>query len=296
MPYRNPWLVGALAVAALTGAAAIAPATFLPASTQVETIDTSRLRPAFTDNFDGNRLDPAKWSEAASDQPVTSRTLAGNAERQVYFDPRYLGLGIQPLSVSKGVLTITARPLTGSQRSAVAAAVATLPPDQRHPPLSQLSYSSGRITTLGRFSQKYGYFEIRARFDPGRGLWPAFWLLPANGGWPPEIDVMEALGHDPDTVYATVHSSAAPRQTVTSRLATADGGWHRYGVRWGPQTIDVFVDGEKTGSAQTPRDAHQPMYMIVNLAVGGNWPGYPDAQTKFPATMEVDYVRAWTLR
>ena len=292
---RTPWLIGALAASALGGAALVAPATFRPAFLQAETIDTSRLTPTFFDDFGGGRLDLAKWSQGEPGDPVTSRTLGNNAEHQVYFDPRYLGLGIQPLSFRDGRLTITARRLSAPERTAVAAGVAKLPPDQRFPAFPQLAYSSGRITTLGRFSQMYGYFEIRARFDPGRGLWPAFWLLPSGGGWPPEIDVMEVLGHEPNTVYATVHSTAAPRQTVISQLSGRDDGWHRYGVRWGPETIDVFVDGIKTGSARTPSDAHQPMYMIVNLAVGGNWPGYPDAATKFPATLDVDYVRAWKL-
>ena len=295
MPHRPPSLVAAIAAAALGGAALVTPSALWPSFLQAEAIDTSTLMPSFADEFDGTRLDPTKWPQSAPGDPLTSRTLANNAERQVYFDPRYLGLGIQPVSLRGGMLTITARPLTDREHAAVAAGVAKLPPDQRYPALSQLSYSSGRITTLGRFSQTYGYFEIRARLDPGRGLWPAFWLLPANGGWPPEIDVMEVLGHDPDTVYSTVHSAAVARQTVTSRLKPTDGGWHRYGVRWAPETIDVFIDGIKTGSTQTPGDAHQPMYMIVNLAVGGNWPGFPDAQTKFPATMDVDYVRAWRL-
>lgn len=260
-----------------------------------ETIDTSKLELTFEDEFDGIRLNRSKWTQGEQGDLVTSRTMSGNAERQVYFDPQYLNLGIQPVSVRAGVLRITAQPMTPAQRAAVARQLPLLPPVNQSPVLAELSYSSGRITTQNRFSQRYGYFEVRARFSAGRGLWPALWLLPAAGGWPPEIDIMEALGHDPDTVYATTHSAALPKQTVTTKLRSADDGYHRYGVLWGPETIDVYVDGLKTGSVKTPADAHQPMYFIANLAVGGHWPGYPDAGTRFPATMDIDYVRAWKL-
>lgn len=295
MPHRVKWLFAAAAV--VLGGASVVAMTHGPLlqTAPRETIDTSKFKLSFEENFDSGVLDRRKWSRSAPSDLVTSRTLSSNAERQVYFDPDYLGLGIQPLSFGRGKLTITARPLTPGERAVVAANVDVLPPAHKSPALAALSYSSGRITTLGRFSQKYGYFETRARFDAGRGLWPAFWLLPANGAWPPEIDVLEALGHDPQTVYATMHSSALERQTIISKLTPTDDGYHRYGVLWGPQTIDVYVDGVKTGSTKTPPDAHQPMYMILNLAVGGHWPGYPDAQTKFPATFDVDYVRAWKL-
>jgi len=281
-----------IAALALSLVGSVALAAILPQAPR-ETIDTSRLKPTFVENFEGARLDPKRWTQGDKGDPLTERTIATNAERQVYYSPDWLDLGLQPVAVGGGALTITARPMTAPERAVIAANAARLPGNQRSPALAELGYASGRVMTRDRFAQRYGYFETRVRYSPGRGLWPAVWLLPADRSWPPEIDIMEALGHEPAVAYQTIHSAAQDRQGIKVDLNASDSGYHRYGVMWGPKTIETYVDGVKTGAFKTPADAHKPMYLIVNLAVGGHWPGYPDASTKFPATMDVDYVRAW---
>lgn len=258
-----------------------------------ETIDISQLKLTFADDFNGSLVDHRRWNTGDINNSVEDRTLIGNAEREVYLDPDWLGMYIQPISQADGVLRFTANPLPDHARALVRARVAALPPERRTPVLDALAYSSGRVSTRGRFSQLYGYFEMRARFSAGRGLWPAFWLLPADGSWPPEIDVMEVLGHEPDKVYTTVHSSAMPKQGADTKADPTSDGYHRYGVMWGPATIDFYLDGAKIQSMKTPPDAHKPMYITANLAVGGHWPGDPDASTRFPATMDIDYIHAW---
>jgi beta-glucanase (GH16 family) len=162
---------------------------------------------------------------------------------------------------------------------------------------SPLPYCSGVLTSRTRFFQRYGYFEMRARLPHGRGLWPAFWLLPKGGGWPPEIDVMEVLGHDPATLYASVHWKAQGNESITNKAHTADlsAGFHIYGLSWHPDLLRWYVDGMEVARTSTPPGLDKPMYLLVNLAVGGkkSWPGAPDAGTVFPARMIVDYIRAY---
>jgi beta-glucanase (GH16 family) len=284
-----------LAVAGAVVLLVMGPKLSLQAQQPRETIDTSRLKKTFEDNFDGSEVDHRKWSTGDIGNSIEDRTLVGNAEREVYVDPDWLGMNIQPITQAGGVLRLTANPLPDHARALIRARIAALLPERRSPVLDALAYSSGRVSTRGSFSQRYGYFEMRARFSPGKGLWPAFWLLPADGSWPPEIDVMEVLGHEPDKVYSTIHSKTMPKQGEATKLDPTPDGYHRYGMMWGPATIDVYIDGAKMHSMKTPPDAHKPMYITANLAVGGHWPGDPDASTKFPATMDIDYIRAWQL-
>jgi len=163
-----------------------------------------------------------------------------------------------------------------------------------------LPYTSGLINTYGTFSQTYGYFEISAKVPSGQGLWPAFWLLPQSGNWPPEIDVLELLGHDPSTYYVSAHWTDADGNHAYDTLAHSAGvdlslGFHAYGTMWTAQTITFYLDGEEICSIQTPTGMNEPMYLLAGLAVGGYWPGTPDATTRFPAEFQIDYIRAWAL-
>lgn len=257
------------------------------------------LQPSFVEEFDGERLDLVRWQTSFRHAPgggdnIANRTLTGNRERQLYLDPEFARLGIQPFAVRGGLLSITAKRLPPDSYRALHAAMSHLTAADRAGPIKDVRYSSGIVTTRGSFRQTYGYFEIRARLPKGQGLWPAFWLLPADGGWPPEIDVVEVLGHDQATVYTTVHSKLQPKRGEGVPIADP-AAFHRYGVLWLPERIDFFVDGVKRFTTPTPPDAHKPMYMLANLAVGGFWAGDPDAQTAFPARMDVDYIRAWAL-
>lgn len=208
------------------------------------------------------------------------RTLADNEERQLYVDDTFLSeIGASslpsPFAVDKGLLTITARatPLRFLERLG-------------------LPYMSGMVTTEESFHQTYGYFEINCRMPFGKGLWPAFWLVGLTHDEPLEIDVVEVLEDAPATIYHSIH---APKRDVEWSI-TVDGpdttsGFHSYGVDWRPDRIDFYIDRKKVGSA--PVRLPGPMYMIANVAVGGEWPGNPDAMTVFPASMQIDHIRAY---
>jgi hypothetical protein len=141
------------------------------------------------------------------------------------------------------------------------------------------------------FTQAYGYFEMRAELPKGQGLWPAFWLL---GEQNREIDVLEALGSDTKVSNNAIHSATVPQLGNASFNPYGDG-FHTYGTMWTPQTITFYVDGTPVWQTATPAEMSTPMKMIVNLAVGGNWPGSPNASTPFPAEMKIDYVRVYNL-
>jgi beta-glucanase (GH16 family) len=121
-------------------------------------------------------------------------------------------------------------------------------------------------------------------------VWPAFWLLPADLSWPPEIDVMESVG-DPSRVYVTLHSNAVKAEGT--EVAVSPGDFHTFSVSWTRDQVVWFVDGREVKRMPTPADMHKPMYMLANVAVGGDWAGQPDGSTPFPARMTIDYIRAY---
>jgi beta-glucanase (GH16 family) len=164
-------------------------------------------------------------------------------------------------------------------------------------------YTSARLLSAATFTQTYGRFEARIKIPRGQGIWPAFWMLGTGGGWPDagEIDIMENIGREPNTVYGTVHGpgySGAGGITGSRSLGSplADG-FHTYRVDWEPNVITWYLDGvqyhrvdpARLGGSRWVFD--HPFFMILNVAVGGNWPGYPDGSTQFPQQMLVDYVR-----
>ncbi len=170
--------------------------------------------------------------------------------------------------------------------------------------------TSCRIKTTGKFSTQYGRIEARVKVPRGRGLWPAFWTLGeriATVGWPAcgEIDIMEILGHQPGLVYGTLHGpgySGANGIGATSTLPNTGSfsdGYHVFAIEWMPGRIDWWVDDTKYFTAQTSSlppgtswvPDTGPFFIILNLAVGGNFPGNPDSTTTFPAEYRIDYVR-----
>ena len=133
----------------------------------------------------------------------------------------------------------------------------------------------------------------------GKGLWPAFWLLPTNGAWPPEIDILEILEDNPRKLYVSWHSNVGGQHTADSKpidVADTTADFHTYSVEWNNDTVNWYFDDIQVASKATPQDFHQPMYILANLAVGGNWPGSPDESTKFPATLSIDWIRAYERR
>jgi beta-glucanase (GH16 family) len=171
-------------------------------------------------------------------------------------------------------------------------------------------YTSARLKTQGKFEQAYGRFEARMRLPYGQGLWPAFWMLGNNiarAGWPTcgEIDIMENIGREPSLVHGTIHGPGySGAAGIGAPYALTSGafsdGFHVFAVEWEPNQIRWYVDGNLYQS-RTPADLppgsawvfDHPFFMLLNLAVGGYWPGDPDATTAFPQKMYVDYVRVY---
>jgi beta-glucanase (GH16 family) len=160
-----------------------------------------------------------------------------------------------------------------------------------------MPFTAGMVASHDKFSQRYGWFEARMQLPRGRGLWPAFWLLPDNRKWPPEIDIMEHKGRIPDRVWMTLHLP----QPGTWQSKSSGGEWagpdftagkHTFAVEWEPGSIRWFIDGVERHRIEQPMP-DLPMYLILNLAVGGDWDGNPDATTIFPAEMLVDWVRVY---
>lgn len=223
----------------------------------------------FSDEFNGTSLDTSKWHTCywwATDWNQTGCSNEGNGELEWY----------QPgqVTVSNGLLNLKAE-----KRSVKAG----------------FPYISGMVSSHDKFDYTYGYAEARVKVPKGKGLWPAFWMEPIRH-WPPEIDMMEILGHDPSTVYMTLHwgsnSATHKSQTGSWRGPDFSAGFHTFAVDWRPGLAVWYVDGVER-FRMTSNVAAEPMHLILNLAVGGHWPGSPDSTTVFPAVYQVDYVRVW---
>lgn len=173
------------------------------------------------------------------------------------------------------------------------------------------NYTSARLKTLGKFSQAYGRFEARIKIPRGQGIWPAFWMLGDDvdkAGWPAcgEIDIMENIGKEPALVHGTIHGPGySGEHGIGAPYALAGNqrfadGFHVFAVEWEPTAIRFYVD-DHLYTTLTPSDLPQrakwvydhPFFLLLNVAVGGGWPGSPDASTVFPQTMLVDYVRVY---
>ena len=156
-------------------------------------------------------------------------------------------------------------------------------------------YTSGIISTYPQFNFTYGYAEIRAKLPSGKGLWPAFWLLASDQKSSDEIDVFELLGGEPNTIYMTLHYEAPPKHL--SAQGTYNGpdftqSFHTFAVDWEPTQVVWYVDGiaRYRASQNIPQT---PMNIIANLAVGGTWSGAPNIFTRFPAYLDIDYIRVY---
>jgi len=265
---------------------------FTAANFQLQ-LDTSKLGTmTFHDDFNG----PVSLWDAESNptgawrpdygyqgsQGAGSYTLIGNNEQEIYTSPYFRDhngdFAVNPFSsTGDGTLTITAAPSTNSE-------------------LFGYHYTSGMITTAPSFAQTYGYFEMKAELPSTAGAWPAFWLIPADGSWPPELDVMETLTGDPHADWTTAHSGVGGVHTsngIASFIPDTTTGFHTYGVLWTPTDLTWFVDGVQVFHTATPADMNKPMYMIANLALGG-WSGAVD-DAHMPAQMKIDYIHAYAL-
>lgn len=232
----------------------------------------------WADEFNGKGLpDANNWSYDVGG------TGWGNNEKQFYTKADTLNA-----NVDKGILSIVARKS-----------------DKEN-----MQFTSARLATRKKFDWKYGRLEVRAMLPKGKGLWPAIWMLPTDwkyGNWPKsgEIDVMEHVGYEPDSIYATIHS-----ESFNHSIKTQKGGgvkmldhytsYHVYGVEWFEDNMVFFIDDQEVfsfknserGNAEWP--FNQEFHLLLNLAVGGNWGGkYGIDESVFPATFKIDYVRVY---
>ncbi|MFW6693004.1 ricin-type beta-trefoil lectin domain protein [Streptomyces sp. MAR4 CNX-425] len=241
----------------------------------------------FEDNFDGpagSAVDGGKWLIETGDN-------VNNHERQYYT----AGNANAALD-GQGNLVITARREN---------------PGNYQCWYGRCEYTSARLNTSGRFTTTYGHVETRMKLPRGQGMWPAFWMLGndiGQVGWPAsgEIDVMENVGFEPGTVHGTLHGPGYSGSggigggyTLPGGQQFADG-FHTFAVDWSPNEVTWSVDGN-VYQRRTPADLggrewvfDKPFFLILNLAVGGYWPGDPDGSTVFPQQLVVDYVRVST--
>lgn len=249
---------------------------------------------SFNPNNDGTVATRGPWEKRYEWGGVTNES---NNELQAYVSPDYKGtstsaLGLNPFSLvaddsgtSDKALKITAQPTPSNVQQYVK--------DSNGDPLP---YISGMIQNHDSFTQTHGYFEARIDTPVGQGSWPAFWLLPNDGTWPPEIDVMEIVGNLPNNWNGTVHygsSSNHQQRSFEEAIPNLSSGYHTYGTEWNATNIIWTVDGVEMARVATPPDVNKGMYLLANLAIGGDWPGSPNSSTTFPLDMKVDYIRAY---
>lgn len=243
------------------------------------------LEVLFEDEFDGAagaEVDGSKW------QLETGDNDGNNRERQYYTS----GNDNAALD-GDGNLVITARKEN---------------PNNYECWYGTCEYTSARLNTAGKFSAQYGKVEARIKMSHGQGIWPAFWMLGDRFNevdWPAcgEIDIMENVGHEPSTVHGTLHGPGySGGDGIGSSYTLPDGqkfadDFHTFAIDWTPDRIEWSVDGN-VYQTRTPDDLNgnewvynQDFFMILNLAVGGEWPGDPDDSTELPQELVVDYVR-----
>jgi beta-glucanase (GH16 family) len=235
---------------------------------------------AWSDEFNGTTLDNSSWSAEVGDG-CPGVCGWGNNELEYYIAPP------NNLFFQDGKMIIEARVESYGGKN----------------------YTSSRLKTQGKRFFKYGRVDIRALLPKGRGIWPALWMMPQSdvfGGWPRsgEIDIMELVGHEAGKSYSTVHYGPGPGSTNISRGYTLPTGlfndqFHVFSMEWEQDQMKFYVD-DNLFSTVTKADLgannypfNESFYFIVNLAVGGNWPGPPDAATVFPQWLIVDYIRIY---
>ena len=237
----------------------------------------------WSDEFDSDKIDRSVWNFEVGNGHANGIPGWGNNELQYYTDG-------ENAYIEDGKLIIEARE------------------EERTDKHGTYSYTSTRMTTKDNFELTYGRVEIRAKLPIGRGIWPAFWMLGRDidtNPWPScgEIDIMEYLGHQPNTVYGTVHGPVSAGPGVGSGYTLETGNFnqdfHVFAMEWDPDEVEFYVDEQlyhvvnkyEIGLSDWVFD--KPHFFIINLAVGGNWPGYPDENTIFPQRMEIDYIRVY---
>ena len=234
------------------------------------------------DEFNGLALNTDKWTAMTGDGTEYGIPGWGNNELQYY--------RAENVNVSGGYLVITAKRESFGGKG----------------------YTSGRIRTLGKGDWTYARVEFRAKMPLGQGLWAAIWMLPSEevyGGWAAsgEIDIVECLGHEPSTVHGTLHYGGESPDNTSSGASYTTDGWsfanefHNFALEWEEGEMRWYVDGNlyqtqtswRSSGGPYPAPFDQDFHLLVNLAVGGNWPGDPNASTQFPQELSLDYIRVY---
>lgn len=224
-----------------------------------EALDGFALRLGWADEFEGETLDTDIWD--IGDSNISPNYDGGVNE----YDP-------EEVQVSGGKLVIDSRSAQSD---------------------GETTFYSGRVSS--KPSSHFGRVEVRAKLPGTQGFWPAIWLLPQDGSWPPEIDIVELLGHEPDRAYFNYHWG--PRSNRKDDLSDVVGSdftadFHTFAVEWEPGRLRWLIDGveQKVATKNVPK---KKMFLIINTSIGGNWPGMPDSTTRFPQQFEVDFVRVY---
>ena len=227
----------------------------------------------WSDEFDQPTLNSDNWTfELGNGCPNLCGW--GNNERQIYTNTNHL--------IQDGNLVIQARFQDGQ-------------------------YTSTRITTKDKVEYTYGHFEVRAKLPIGQGIWPAFWMLGSNISevqWPlcGEIDVLEYVGKEPGEIFTSLHTKSSHGETINTKktkFPAIEEGFHVYAADWGKDRIEFFVDGksvytfEPNNKTQEKWPFDQPFYLLLNLAVGGNFGGPEVDDSIFPQEFIIDYVRVY---
>ena len=234
------------------------------------------------DEFDGASLDINKWSHEVGGHGF------GNNELQYYTDDSSNSF------VDNGILHIRAK----------------YEPAGIGSPNNLRNFSSARLRTVGKGDWQYGRIDVKAKIALGQGIWPAIWMLPSDwiyGGWPKsgEIDIMEHVGHDEGRIHGSVHTESynhiiGTQRTNAKLIEDIKTLFHIYSIEWSEQKIDFFIDDTLHYTFQNDFSNdfrtwpfNERFHLLLNVAVGGNWPGPPNNTTVFPQDMEVDYVRVY---
>jgi beta-glucanase (GH16 family) len=226
-------------------------------------IESEKLSLSLEENFDGAALNRKLWN------PHFVQIGEINNELQVYTPDSVI--------VEEGLLKLRA--------------------EKRK--LPHADFTSGAVTTYGRFFQQYGYFEFSAKMVKGKGFWPAIWLLPEDLRWPPEIDIVEHLGENPNRAYFTFHWDLGNgKKTAKGDSCDEDDltdDFNTYSLYWNKGIMIWYLNGVEC-YRHTENVPDDRMYILMNLAVGGSWPVPPDSSTIFPSDFEVDWMKVYSLQ
>lgn len=240
---------------------------------------------------------PIRWRTVGGAGDPSKVVYRSGSGTSIYVDKTFAGvkdgkvldrsLGLDPFRLEPGKsLTI----------------VGSKTPEALKPVMFNRPYMAGVLTTKFSFAQLFGYFEVSAKLPIGKGFWPAFWLLPVTGTWPQngEIDVFEGLG-EVDQIHAGIisgadHLSSSVPVKLPFKVGGAGADWHTYGLAWSEEEIVWYVDRREVRRVRTPSDIKKvPMYLLLNLAIGGKWGGWPDETTAWPGEFAIQRVSAWKL-